>query len=77
MPTLIALVWLQVTVRQNTYFGCTDINGTDNIGLKNNEALNRHCDLDLEHSHSVFPRDTPAYNDVQRNKVWSQKDQQF
>ena len=41
------------------------------------DILNRRRDLDLEHSNSIFPQDTPAYVAVLSNQVWLQTDQQF
>ena len=34
------------------------------------DILNLRCDLDLERSNPVFPKDTPAYDAVPSNQVW-------
>ena len=35
-----------------------------------NQAMNLHCDLDLDHSEAMFPQNSPAYDAVPSNKVW-------
>ena len=46
-------------------------------GLTFTDILNLHCDLDLEHSNSIFPQNTPACDAALSNQVWLQTDQQF
>ena len=39
--------------------------------------FNLCCDLDLEHSHPIFPQNTPVYDAVLSIQLWLQIDQQF
>ena len=41
------------------------------------DILNLRCDLDLEHSNSIFQQDILAYGAVLWNQAWLQADQQF
>ena len=41
------------------------------------DILNHRCDLDLEHSNSIFQQDILAYGAVLWNQAWLQTDQQF
>ena len=56
-------------------FGNKMFSGSEVIMWTN--MLNLCCDLDLEHSNTIFPQDTPAFDAVLSNQVWLQTDQKF